>query len=54
MIRLVEEGIELVGEKGGVSRLGEGLPTECVFTDTLEGEGIVWSETSEMVSEANV
>ena len=54
MIRLLEGGIELVGGEGRGSRLGGGLSKECVFTNSLEVEGIVCSENSEVVSEANV
>ena len=45
MIGVLEGGIELQGGKGGGLRLGGGLPIECVFTNTLESEGIVWRET---------
>ena len=54
MIRLLEGEIKIVRGKGGGSRLGGRLQIECVFTNTLEVEGIVWSETSEVVSDANV
>ena len=54
MIRFLEGGIELVGGKGGGSRSGGELPIGCVFTNTLEVERIVWNQTSEVVSEANV
>ena len=46
--------MEILSGKEGGSRLGGEVPIECVFTTTLEVEGIVWSETSEVVTEANV
>ena len=53
-MRLLDGGIELLGLKGGGLRLERVLPIECVFTNTLEVDGIVWSETSEVISEASV
>ena len=51
--RIIRMGTELLEGKGGGSRLGGWLPMKCVFTNTLEAEEIVWSETSEAVSDAS-
>ena len=54
VIWLLEGGIEILEGKGGVSSLGGWLPKVCAFTNTLEVEGIVWTETSDVVSEVSV
>ena len=43
-------GLFKKGGRGGGSRFEGGLPTLWVFTKTMEVEGMVWRETSEVVS----